>query len=213
MKKVSAGLVVAIIASVFLISFLVGRANVLKKEAEEENVITYGGFVPIPESEEESVETATEEKVPDRTAKQNKVEEITVLPQRMLFPCTETVIKDYSQTAVYSETMGDWRAHTGIDYKADIGHDVKAVWKGEVTRVYADKLWGNTVEISHSDKLKSVYKNLDENILVREGQAVDGGQVIGYVGKSADIERLEEPHLHFEILHEDVKINPTSYVY
>lgn len=213
MKKLHTGLVVAIIASVFFISFLVGRATALKENTEEEKKITYGGFVPVPDSKIESIETSQKtEKVPDNTRKKS-VEEITAVPQRMLFPCGENVLKDYSQTAVYSETMGDWRAHTGIDYGADIGSTVVSAGEGTVSRVYVDKLWGNTVEISHSEKLKSIYKNLAENILVKEGQAIDGGQAIGYVGNSAAIESLEKPHLHFEMLYEEVKINPESYVY
>lgn len=214
MKKLHTGLIVAIIASVFFVSFLVGRATALKENAEEEKNITYGGFVPITENKEESVETTGEaEKVPDRTSPKKSVEEITAVPQRMLFPCGENVVKDYSQIAVYSETMGDWRAHTGIDYGADLGSEVVSVWKGNVSNIYLDKLWGYTVEISHSDKLKSVYKNLDENVKVAKGQAVEGGQVIGYVGNSASLESLEKPHLHFEMLYDDVKINPESYVY
>ena len=121
--------------------------------------------------------------------------------------------KPYSQMAIYSETMGDWRAHTGIDYSADIGTDVKAVQKGKVSRVYEDKLWGYTVEISHSAGVKSVYKNLDENIEVSNGQSVTAGQVVGYVGNSADIESLEEPHLHFEMYSEGITVNPESYIY
>ena len=214
MKKMHTGLIVAVIASVFFISFLVGRAAVLKEKEKEENKITYGGFVPIPESEEESIETTGEaEKIPDRTPKKKTIEEMIAVPQRMLFPCGENVVKEYSQTAVYSETMGDWRAHTGIDYGANPGDEVVSAWKGTVRCVYADKLWGNTVEISHSQDLVSVYKNLDENILVEKGQAVQEGQVIGYIGNSATVESLEKPHLHFEMLYEGVKINPESYVY
>ena len=214
MKKVNAGLIIAVITSVFLISFIVGRASVQEKSVEENKEITYGGFVPMTEVEEKSVETATKaEKVPNSIPKKNKTEEASVIPQRMLFPCGETVLKEYSQTAIYSATMGDWRAHTGIDYSAEIGTEVKSVWDGKVARVYVDKLWGNTVEICHTDKLVSIYKNLDENIPVKEGQAVSKGQAIGYVGQSADIEKLEDSHLHFEMMYDEVKINPESYVY
>ena len=214
MKRMHTGLIIAILASVFFISFLIGRATVLKKSDEEEKKITYGGFVPVTDKKEDSIETSQKtEKVIDNTPEKKTIEEIIAIPQRMLFPCGESVLKAYSQTAVYSETMGDWRAHMGIDYSAEIGSEVKAVWEGTVLRVYKDKLWGNTVEISHSKELKSVYKNLKEGIEVKKGQAVKGGQVIGYVGNSADIESLEKPHLHFEMYQDDMIINPESYVY
>ena len=214
MKKMQTGLIIAIIASVFFISFLIGRATVLKKSADEEKHITYNGIVPVPGKEEKSIETTGEaEKVPEKRIQKNATEETVSLPQRMLFPCGEEIQKDYSQTAVYSETMGDWRAHTGIDYAAEIGEEVFAVWDGIVDRVYVDKLWGNTVEISHTNELKSVYKNLGEEVLVKEGQSVEGGQAIGYVGNTADLESLEAPHLHFEMWHNNLTINPISYIY
>lgn len=214
MRKIHAGLIIAIAASVFVICFMMGRATALKEKDEEKNKIIYNGVVPVPRSEEKSIETSQKtEKVPYKETENKSAEELVQIPQRMIFPCGENVQKPYSQMAIYSETMGDWRAHTGIDYSADIGTDVKAVQKGKVSRVYEDKLWGYTVEISHSAGVKSVYKNLDENIEVSNGQSVTAGQVVGYVGNSADIESLEEPHLHFEMYSEGITVNPESYIY
>ena len=109
--------------------------------------------------------------------------------------------------------MGDWRAHTGIDYAAEKGSEVQSVWDGVVTRAYKDKLWGNCVEITHSEDLKSVYKNLASKIPVKKGDKVKKGQTVGKVGKSAAVESRETTHLHFEIWQGGVAIHPESYVY
>lgn len=214
LRRLHAGLIIAIIASVFLISFLIGRANVIEKSKDEDKKIEYNGVVPVPKKEEENIGASNEaHNVPDNTVQDVSIEDVVTMPQKMIFPCGKTVQKEYSQTAVYSETMGDWRAHTGIDYAAQIGEEVKAVWDGKVLKAYKDKLWGYMIKIQHDKGVVSVYKNLGENLHVVEGQAVKTGQVIGFVGDSADIESLENPHLHFEIHYNDVTMNPESYVY
>lgn len=222
MKNARALLIVSIVISVFLLSFLIGRATALrdKEENSTENKI-YMGTVTIPKKEEEE-ETApaaagakvekesSDEETEKVQAKQPQQESV---PTRLPFPCGQTVLKGYSETAVYSETMGDWRAHTGIDYAAEKGSDVQSVWDGTVTRVYKDKLWGNCVEIEHSADLKSVYKNLASKVPVKKGDKVKKGQTVGKVGKSAAVESRETSHLHFEIWQGGVAINPESYVY
>jgi murein DD-endopeptidase MepM/ murein hydrolase activator NlpD len=82
-----------------------------------------------------------------------------------------------------------------------------------VAKVYKDKLWGYTVEIAHSESIRSVYKNLQKKTLVKEGEEVKKGQAIGTVGKSAAVESREKAHLHFEIWQDGIAINPISYVY
>ncbi|MBQ2889674.1 MAG: peptidoglycan DD-metalloendopeptidase family protein, partial [Clostridia bacterium] len=181
MKNARALLIATIVISVFLLSFLIGRATALrsKEENSSENKI-YMGTVTIPKKEEKE-ETAPaaagakvlEENKEEETAKpQKKPETKESVPSRLPFPCGQTVLKGYSETAVYSETMGDWRAHTGIDYAAEKGSEVQSVWDGTVTRVYKDKLWGSCVEITHSEDLKSVYKNLASKIPVKKGDKV-----------------------------------------
>lgn len=220
MKNTRRMLIITIIASVFLLSFLMGRATALRDKDEKgsQNKI-YTGTVNIPkETEEETAPAAAGAKVKkeekEEVTKEQKKEKIKKEPpSRMLFPCSGEVLKGYSETAVYSQTMGDWRAHTGIDYALDAGSDVKSVWDGEVIRIYKDKLWGHTIEILHDGNIKSVYKNLESKKNVKEGEIVTKGQVIGKVGKSAAVESREEEHLHFELWQGGIVINPESYVY
>src|SRR5699024_5051625 len=41
---------------------------------------------------------------------------------------------------VYSETLGDWRTHNGIDLAADAGDEVRCARAGTVSAVYEDGL-------------------------------------------------------------------------
>ncbi len=115
---------------------------------------------------------------------------------------------------VYSATMDDLRVHCGIDISANAGDDVLAAADGEITKIYADPMMGNCIEISHKGDAVSIYKNLSfehaEGIEV--GAKVEKGEVISYVGDSAMIESAEEPHLHYELTIKGVSVDPMDYI-
>jgi len=220
MRRTPLTIIAAIAVSVFLLSFLAGRATALRdREKKERRNEIYTGTVTIKKEESapagaaakkvpKDTETVTEKSNPEPTKKVSEAP-----PDRMLFPCGQAVLNGYSQSAVYSKTMGDWRAHTGIDYAADEGSGVVSVWDGKVTKVYKDKLWGYTVEILHQGNIYSVYRNLAKKTEVKEGDLVKKGQVIGKTGDSAAVEKREEPHLHFELWTGGETINPEAYIY
>lgn len=218
MKNTQKLFVIGAAISIFVLSFLIGRATALRDSEKEQNNGIYTGTIPFPSTfmaealpdEEASAKAKVPvEEIPEKKSQTQKKAE----PTRLLFPCGNTVLKDYSQSAVYSETMKDWRAHLGIDYAAEKGDAVKSAWDGKVTKVYKDKLLGYSIEIKHSDSITGIYRNLSKNIKVKKGDNVTKGQIIGEVGKSGAIESKEPSHLHFEIMLNGVIINPISYVY
>ena len=237
MRKPQTPILVALAISVFLLSFFVGRATALKDREESRKNAVYTGKMMLPRKEEADIPTGStmeniealddfskekekstkEEKVKEEPPEKKAAPEIQKteesLPERMAFPCGQEVLKGYSQTVVYSKTMDDWRAHTAIDYKGELGTTVVSAFDGTVSKVYKDAYWGYCVEISHSGGIVSVYRNLDEEISVKESENVTKGQAIAKVGNSAVIERRDEPHLHFELWVNGVTINPDSYVY
>lgn len=111
---------------------------------------------------------------------------------------------------VKSKTMGDWRIHSGVDIKGELGCEVRAIADGKVISVLRDSMMGNTVKIEHSDGLISIYANLEDEIPVKTGDTVKNGAVIGKIGNSALSECLEEPHLHLEALKDGNPIDPLS---
>lgn len=115
-------------------------------------------------------------------------------------PLSGEVMKGYSgDVPVFSETLGDFRIHTGVDISAEVGDTVKAAASGTVKRVYYDPLFGQTVEISHEGGVVTKYSNLDKNVPVKEGDGVKGGDTVGTVGDTSLSELAEEAHLHFEV--------------
>lgn len=113
---------------------------------------------------------------------------------------------------VKSQTFGDWRTHSGIDISAKEGTKVCAIAKGVVKKVYADEMMGHTVIIEHADGIQSTYCNLMKGIVVKVGQKVNAGDVIGGVGTSAVAECIQSPHLHLEVSKNGKLVDPISII-
>lgn len=98
--------------------------------------------------------------------------------------------------------------HDGIDILAPEGTSIRAIEKGEV--MYSDQLrgYGKLVIVRHAGGFISVYAHNHSN-LVREGQKVAQGEVIGEVGSTG---RASAPHLHFEIRKDNVAQDPLYYL-
>lgn len=86
--------------------------------------------------------------------------------------------------------------HRAIDVAANLGMPVTAADRGVVVRAgWNDQGYGQFVVIDHQIDYVTLYAHLD-TILVKEGDIVGKGQVIGTVGSTGN---STGPHLHFEI--------------
>lgn len=94
--------------------------------------------------------------------------------------------------------------HRGIDIAAQKGSPVVATAMGIVERAGQDSVLGLVVEISHPSGYRTIYGHLSR-ILVKEGQRVYGGDVIGNVGETG---KVTGPHLHYGIVKDGVPIDP-----
>ena len=153
----------------------------------------------------------------DGGAEDTGAEDTTPEPEKptvYISPAVGEVSKSHSvEVPVYSNTLGEWRMHTGIDITADEGTEVRVIADGKVSRVYNHPLHGKTVEVAHSGDIVSVYSNLgSDSIAVKEGDIIASGAKIGAVGDTSLTELADEPHLHFEIMLKGVSVNPLDYI-
>ena len=124
-----------------------------------------------------------------------------------------SVIADYSVEALaYSETMGDWRTHDGMDLAVSLGTKVIATAAGTVSKVFEDPFMGTTVEIDHGNGLTSQYANLAAVPDVAVGDTVSTGTLIGSAGATAAAENAAQPHLHFAMYRDGNPVNPHDYL-
>jgi murein DD-endopeptidase MepM/ murein hydrolase activator NlpD len=96
---------------------------------------------------------------------------------------------------LYAETGSDFSIHSGIDLAAPEGTMVPACGKGTVVFTGERLLTGWSVAIEHLPGLFSLYYHMS-GILVRKGDLVEKGQVVGFVGKTG---LATGPHLHWEV--------------
>lgn len=174
-------------------------AEIVKEEAEESDLDIE--TVEVFKEKTEEIEFVDD-------SKEDKAEE-----KLLILPVEGEIINDYTNdTLIYSETLGEWRAHLGIDIKAEIGTNVKAVLDGKVKKTYNDGLWGNVIIIDHGNGIETKYTNLKTLEMVKEGNSVKKGDYISKVGKSADIEMIMDDHLHFEVYKNGKVVDPRSII-
>ncbi|MDR1781001.1 MAG: M23 family metallopeptidase [Tannerella sp.] len=101
------------------------------------------------------------------------------------------------------------RFHTGMDFSAPTGTDIYATGDGVVIFEGWRQGYGNCIIIDHGYGFKTLYGHQKKN-LVRVGQRVSRGEIIGLVGDSG---RSTGPHLHYEVLVNDKHDNPAKYYF
>jgi murein DD-endopeptidase MepM/ murein hydrolase activator NlpD len=97
------------------------------------------------------------------------------------------------------------RPHRAIDYAAPAGTPVIAIGRGKVTFSGWRGGYGNCVEVRHPGGYSSRYGHFSRIAPgIRRGAEIDAGDVIGFVGQTG---HATGPHLHFEFLQGNKKIN------
>lgn len=99
--------------------------------------------------------------------------------------------------------------HYGIDVVAPENTPVKACLDGIVIDSYWNLESGNVVIIQHDHGLISFYKH-NSKILKQAGDVVRAGDVIAVIGNTGEMST--GPHLHFELWHQKMPLNPKDYI-
>lgn len=127
-------------------------------------------------------------------------------------------LADHIITAGWTYNNGS--AHNAIDFRAVVNTPVYAAEDGVVNQVQTwdgktitgMQSYGNMVRIKHSNyngsKLETRYAHLKE-ILVKNGQSVYEGQLIGYSGATGN---CFGAHLHFEVIYHGCRVNPLNWL-
>ncbi len=103
---------------------------------------------------------------------------------------------------------GDPRHHLGVDIAVQRGEPVRASANGYVVETGWDGIFGYFVKLDHGNGLKTLYGH-NERIVVKKGERITRGQTIAYSGNSG---RSSAPHLHFEVIRNNAKVDPLEYL-
>jgi murein DD-endopeptidase MepM/ murein hydrolase activator NlpD len=157
--------------------------------------------------------TGLQRNIDFRTAQLSALEKVLLGRQlsEEILPTGRPVTAGYISSG-FGERMdpfdGEEAFHKGVDFAAAAGSDVSAVATGIVTWAGLRNGYGMLVEISHGNGLVTRYAH-NAKVLVNVGETVQRGQAVAIVGSTG---RSTGPHVHFEVLKNNVAVNPVSFI-
>ena len=140
---------------------------------------------------------------------------ISYIDDNFIYPTTYTQISSYYGNRIL---YGNYNFHNGIDFLAPEGSEILATNSGYVEYAsFLESGYGNTIIISHNSNLKSLYCHTSENYIVKVGDFVNKGDIIGFVGpkylSNGNLNgNTTGPHLHFSIFKDNTTIDPFSII-
>lgn len=172
-------------------------------ESKKENV----NQVPKEEATTEKSNTTSEKSPQPKNT--DKVFSMFDDSKEMSWPVSGKIVMDYSMdTAIYDKTLDQYRTNDSICIAAPVGTQVKASAEGIVESVFKDSENGQTIVLDHGNGWRSTYSQLQDNVLVKEGQLVSESDVIGGVGNPSYYSILLGPHLEFKLTKDDSYTDP-----
>lgn len=121
-------------------------------------------------------------------------------------------LKDYSVSSGFGRRIDPIRnslaMHTGIDLAGEYKSKVYSSAPGVVVFSDTSGAYGRLVQVDHGSGIVTWYGHLDR-ILVREGDTVKRGQLIGLQGNTG---RSTGTHLHYEVRLNNQPVNPANFL-
>ena len=102
--------------------------------------------------------------------------------------------------------LGYDRLHQGVDFAAPTGTPIMAAGTGFIEKIGMNGGAGNYIKIKHINGYKTAYGHMSKFASgLKRGSKVTQGQTIGFVGSTG---MSTGPHLHYEVIFNNKKINP-----
>ena len=104
--------------------------------------------------------------------------------------------------------LGYTKMHRGLDFAAPSGTPIFAAGDGVIEKAGWNGSYGKYIRIRHTGTYKTAYAHLSgfhKNISI--GKRVLQGKIIGYVGTTG---RSTGPHLHYEVIKNNIQVNPMT---
>jgi len=123
-----------------------------------------------------------------------------------IWPTTGWVSRGYGMK--YDPFTGYRQMHRGMDIANHTNTPIVATADGRVSLISTASELGKCIMIDHGYGYKTRFGHLNQ-ILVKNGQRVKRGDVIGLMGSTG---YSTGPHLHYEVFRNGKFLNPTEYI-
>jgi len=105
-------------------------------------------------------------------------------------------VEGYHLTGRFGASSGLWAStHTGLDFAAAEGAEIRSIGPGVVTQASSDGSYGNKTVVRLDDGTVLWYCH-QSDFVAEVGQRVSPGDLVGYVGTTGNV---TGPHLHLEV--------------
>lgn len=115
------------------------------------------------------------------------------------------------EQTVYFATLDQYKYNPAVIIAGEVGEEVWAATDGKVTSIKEDAQTGMTVTVDLGDGFEAIYGQLGE-IHVKEGDRIDEGVLIGYLGEPTKYYSVEGCNLYFQLLKDGEAVDPLHYL-
>ena len=115
------------------------------------------------------------------------------------------------EQTVYFATLDQYKYNSAVIIAGEVGEEVWAATDGKVTSIKEDAQTGTTVTVDLGDGFEAIYGQLGE-IHVKEGDRIDEGVLIGYLGEPTKYYSVEGCNLYFQLLKDGEAVDPLHYL-
>ncbi len=150
---------------------------------------------------------------PGASGSSNQAPEFTAFTEgsQMEWPVLGEIVMNYSMDhLVYDKTLEQYRTNNSVSIAADVGSQVHASADGIVSEIFTSRELGKSVVLDHGNGWKTTYSQLQDNVLVKQGDVVKAGQAIGGVGSPSIYSLMLGNHLTFSVTSNEQYVNPNT---
>lgn len=220
-KSAAVGLVVCFVAMIAIVGAItysnyerkvedeLTKAEEKTETPEEDSQVTQGDHVQA-EIEEEPEIIEPEVSIADDYVQENPL--VFAETEVLMWPVDGNVIIPYSMDhSVYFSTLDQYKYSSAVVISGEVGEEVWAATDGEVTGITTNAQTGTTVTVNLGDGYEAIYGQLGE-VHVKEGDRLEKGYLIGYLGEPTKYYSVEGCNLYFQLLKDAEPVNPLHYL-
>ena len=127
----------------------------------------------------------------------------------MLWPVAGEIAMAYSSDRlIYDETLSQFRTNDTMKIATTHGEAVRAAADATVHSISHSRRDGNIVVLDHGNGWMTTYSQLQDSILVTEGDVVFAGEIIGHVGDASIFTSALGDNLGFRVTQNEVSVDP-----
>lgn len=165
------------------------------------------------ESDRVTSEGMEEEKEPVATETQSPAEALVFSKEEpLLWPVDGNVLLNYSMDqTIYFPTLDQYKYNPALIVSGEVGEKVFAAAPGVVTAIAEDAKTGTTITMDLGSGYVAKYGQL-KDVTMQEGDAVEKGEILGYLGEPTKYYSVEGCNLYFQLLKDQEPVNPMEYL-